>query len=189
MKKKFIYIISILIIGSITWGIFHKKELSSSENKNQLTGKITIGTQIGNTAPEIAYPTPTGDTISLSDLKGQMVLIDFWASWCAPCRDENHKLTKIYEKFKNKTFKNGKKFTILSISMDRSIGSWKNAIKQDSLRWEHHISDLKYWNSEPAQIYNVKAIPANFLVDGEGVIIGKNLKPKMLERNLNVLLY
>ena len=145
---------------------------------------VTVGLKIGNKAPELKYKNPEGKIIALSSLKGKMVLIDFWASWCMPCRMENPNLVQTYKEFKDTKFKNGKGFTIYGVSLDRFKNNWENAIKQDSLVWDSHVSDLKFWSSEAAQIYQVHSIPTNFLIDGDGIIIAKGLRGNSLRKKL-----
>jgi len=143
-----------------------------------------IGLGIGNKAPELIGKSPDGKTIKLSDTKGKLVLIDFWASWCPPCRRENPNLVNVYNKYKDKKFENGKGFTIFGVSLDRSATGWKKAIADDKLSWPYHISDLKFWQSKHAAIYNVKQIPTSFLIDENGIIVAKNLKGPSLEAAL-----
>jgi len=129
-----------------------------------------VGTNIGNQAPDIILKSPEGKEIALSSLRGQYVLLDFWASWCGPCRGESSTLVKNFAKYKSK------KFTIYQVSLDKSKGPWEGAIKSDKLSEWHHVSDLKGWSCAPAKVYGVQGIPANFLLDPKGVIVAKDLR-------------
>ncbi len=133
---------------------------------------------IGSEAPEIILNNPEDKKISLSSLRGKVVLVDFWASWCRPCRAENPNVVKMYNKF------HAKGFEVFSVSLDKSKPSWINAINQDGLIWKSHASDLGYWNSAVVPMYNIKGIPLTFLIDKEGKIIGKNLRGEQLEQKL-----
>ncbi len=138
-------------------------------------------TAIGIQAQEIALATPQGKTLKLSSLRGKVVLIDFWASWCKPCRQENPNVVRMYQRFKSKGFE------IYGVSLDRDKKSWVDAIAQDGLTW-NHVSDLQFWNCAAAQDYYVRSIPATFLLDKNGVIIAKNLRGPALEAKLEELL-
>ena len=132
---------------------------------------------IGSAAPEIALPTPEGDTLRLSDLKGKYVLVDFWASWCGPCRRENPNVVRVYNTYKDKGFE------ILGVSLDRSRAPWEKAIEKDGLNWLH-VSALDYFNGPAATAYGVSAIPHTVLIDPEGKIAAKNLRGKSLANKL-----
>jgi thiol-disulfide isomerase/thioredoxin len=135
------------------------------------------GVSIGSEAPEIALPTPAGPIMRLSDLRGKYVLIDFWASWCGPCRRENPNVIKTYANYKDKGFE------IFGVSLDQEKSAWINAIAKDQLTWPH-VSDLQYWNSVAAQAYQVYSIPMTFLLDPQGKVIAKGLRGDSLNQYL-----
>lgn len=158
--------------------IYKKTQPNSKYTKalNERLSKLGSVT-IGRPAPEITLATPDGGTMSLSSLKGKYVLIDFWASWCGPCRRENPNVVKMYNKYKDKGFE------IFGVSFDQSKEKWVQAIAADKLTWPH-VSDLKGWESSAAKLYNITAIPHTILLDREGNIIAKNLRGAALEAKL-----
>jgi peroxiredoxin len=132
---------------------------------------------IGSEAIDFTQNDTTGKPVTLSSFKGKYVLVDFWASWCHPCRLENPNVVATYNKFKSKNF------TIISVSLDKARDPWIEAIKQDNLRWTH-VSDLKFWNNDIAIKYKITSIPQNFLIDPSGKIVAKNLRGPDLESKL-----
>ena len=136
---------------------------------------------VGTEAMEFTQNDPSGKPVSLSSFRGKYVLIDFWASWCKPCREENPNVVKAYKKFNNKNF------TVLGVSLDRDKEPWIKAIERDNLTWTQ-VSDLQFWNNSVAQLYHVQGIPQNFLVDPNGKIVGRNLRGEELEAKLCELL-
>ena len=158
-----------------------RKANPNSPFTKELTARLEPlrATAQGTMAPEINLPTPQGPKLALSSLRGKYVLIDFWASWCGPCRQENPNVVKAYNQFKDK----GKGFTIYSVSLDQDKAKWEKAIASDGLTW-HHVSDLASWNSVAGAAYGVKAIPQSFLLDPQGRIIAKNLRGEALAAKL-----
>jgi thiol-disulfide isomerase/thioredoxin len=181
MLKKLSCIILLFLIVSVSCN------LENRTKKDQIR-QAESGIVVGKPAPDLIYPDPDGELISLSSLRGKMVLIDFWASWCPPCRVENPKLVSIYRKYKNKEFKHGKGFTIYSVSCDRNHEDWVEAINSDGLIWKNHVSDLKGWDAEATYTYKISYIPFNLLIDGEGIIIAKELHGNALTNTLDSLI-
>jgi thiol-disulfide isomerase/thioredoxin len=132
---------------------------------------------VGAIAPDIKLKQPDGKELALSSLRGKVVLIDFWASWCGPCRRENPFNRQLYYNYKNKGFE------IFGVSLDQDAGRWKGAIAADSLNW-YHVSDLGGWASAPAKLYKVSSIPATYLLDKEGRILAKGLRGEQLQAKL-----
>ena len=137
-------------------------------------------TAIGVVAPDFTMNDPAGNPVTLSSLRGKVVMIDFWASWCAPCRQENPNVVKLYQKY------NSKGFEIIGVSLDRTKEEWVQAIKDDQLSWVH-VSDLQFWQNTAARLYSVNAIPQTYLLDAEGKIIAKGLRSEQLAAKLSEL--
>lgn len=143
--------------------------------KQQLDEMRTLS--VGQPAPEIELPSPDGTMVKLSDLRGKYVLIDFWAAWCKPCRQENPNVVRLYNQYKDKGFE------VFGVSLDRTKEDWVKAIADDGLTWTQ-VSDLKYFNSAAAELYQIDAIPATYMVDPEGKIVAKDLRGPSLEKKL-----
>ena len=165
-----------------------KQSVTATMLKTQLNIKkaeqAAIGaTQIGQVAPAFSAPTPDGKILSLDDVKGKLTLIDFWASWCKPCRRENPNVVKVYNKYHKKGLE------IISVSLDGSRSqkdpkaAWIKAIEDDKLTWSH-VSNLNYFNDPVAKAYNINSIPATYLLDQDGKIVAKNLRGDALEKKV-----
>lgn len=160
-------------------------ELNASDMAQELKDKLeTMGkAEIGTKAPEFSAPSPEGKNIALSETLGKYTIIDFWASWCKPCRVENPNVVRVYKKYHEKGL------NIISVSLDKAEqkDKWLQAIKDDEMDW-FHVSNLQFWNDPIAQQYSVRSIPATFLLDENGVIIDKNLRGAALEAKIGTLL-
>lgn len=157
----------------------------SNEVKDHTLGKLIkeniakmSKTDIGAKAQTFKAPNPEGEMVSLEDAMGKLTLIDFWASWCKPCRIENPNVVKVFNEFKDDGF------SIISISLDKTERGWKKAIKDDNMDW-YHVSNLEYWNEPIAKEWGVRSIPATFLIDEKGVIIAKNLRGDALRKKVS----
>jgi len=149
--------------------------------RNSIENQITKSGWVGKPAPEISLPDTEGNIIKLSSYRGKYVLVDFWASWCRPCRMENPNVVEAFNKYRNKNF------TILGVSLDLKKEAWKSAIVADNLNWAH-ISDLKQWSSEVVPLYGIQGIPFNVLIDPAGKVVAENLRGMQLEQKLSEIL-
>ncbi len=155
-------------------------DMQKSQQAEQ-RNKMQSGSMVGKAAPELNLPDKDGKIISLTSFRGKYLLIDFWASWCGPCRQENPNVVKAYNEYK------AKNFTVLGVSLDKEKDAWLQAIQDDGLAWTH-VSDLKFWNSKAVGLYGFEGIPYNVLVDPQGKIIAESLRGFDLENKLQELL-
>jgi peroxiredoxin len=169
-----IYFLPILVLFFACSG----KKNTTTADSGAAVQALPIGIQVGQVAPDISLPDASGKTMPLSSFRGKYVLLDFWASWCGPCRQENPNVVNMHSLYKDKGF------TVYSVSLDNNKSNWETAIAKDNLQW-NHVSDLKMWNSVVVTLYQIDGIPLTFLLDPDGKIIAKNLRGPELEKKLS----
>jgi thiol-disulfide isomerase/thioredoxin len=176
---------ALLVMTALVWSGWSLADSPTDPSPDRVVVTGKIGHGIGDEAPDIVMNNPKGKEMKLSDLRGSYVLIDFWASWCGPCRRENPNVVRAYDKYRKAKFKDGEGFEIFSVSLDSDIPRWEAAIDKDGLNWKHHVSDLKKWDNEAAVMYGVSSIPMSFLVNPEGIIVATNLRGIELHHQLD----
>jgi len=176
VKSTFKILVIILIISGV-----------SNNLVGQSVSKPKTGIEVGNLAPNITMKDANGSDLSLYDLRGSVVFISFWAAWCRPCRHENKALVETFMTFKGKQFRNADGFRIFSVSLDRTRENWMAAIEKDGLAWSEHVSSLQGWESPVAKTFEITSIPANLLLNADGIIIAKNIQIEQLNKLLDAM--
>jgi peroxiredoxin len=167
-----------IVLTALLLLCFPQSSGAKFESNSSRTPKV--GLRVGNQAPDFELPMPDGTMLSLSSLRGKIVLIDFWASWCKGCRNKKGTIA-VYNRYKDEKFVNANGFTVLSVSLDREKEPWLKAIKDDGLIWENHVCDFKVFKTNTSKLYNLGGVPRKWLVDENGIIIARDLSSSELK--------